>query len=396
MPALLQAIESNDLRAMNRAIRSGGTAPIAQEHIEKAHEVHTKGKEDPLHLLHTWALCEALEAPTDDETLRKHFKIAKGMASLLTGELNIMFLRQDASYAIEGLKSVVFYAPAAIKTLSSDWTMHEKARDFMSTHTDDSTDYICASHKGKFALEVANTGHYNDSQTRYHISGVIHWEEKPGAVDEFLRIRKPMRPAIDADKVIGMGLEIEHLGSEEQMRLRESALKAFLASGWKIDDPLVALGDSSNLLTDAAQYSQIESIEFLLKNGASKVRSTPDSRPAMSAVIRSCSPCGTDQEATLLALTVLGFDVEESDQNGETPLMLACREGKPNMAKILLDAGADMHKKNNDGLSALDLSKLPPKSHRGESCQALLDAHAASEAVDAVIEKAKRGRALRA
>jgi ankyrin repeat protein len=396
MPALLQAIESNDLRAMNLAIRSGGIAPIAQEHIEKAHEVNTKGKEDPLHLLHAWALCEALESPTDDETLRKHFKIARGMASLLTGELNIMFLRQDASYAIEGLKSVIFYAPAAIKTLSSNWTVHEMTRDFMSTHNDDSTDYICASHKGKFALEVANTEHYNESQTWYHISGVIHWEEKTGAVDEFLRIRKPMRPAIDADKVIGMGLEIERLSSEEQMRLRESALKAFLASGWKIDDPLVALGDSSNLLTDAAQYSQIESIEFLLKNGASKVRSTPDSRPAMSAVIRSCSPCGTDQEATLLALTVLGFDVEESDQNGETPLMLACREGKPNMAKILLDAGADMHKKNNDGLSALDLSKLPPKSHRGESCQALLAAHAASEAVDAVIEKAKRGRALRA
>jgi len=51
-------------------------------------------------------------------------------------------------------------------------------------------------------------------------------------------------------------------------------------------------------------------------------------------------------------------DINEADENGYTPLHLACDRGHAEVVKLLLDRGADVNKKDSDDLSPLELAEI--------------------------------------
>lgn len=58
----------------------------------------------------------------------------------------------------------------------------------------------------------------------------------------------------------------------------------------------------------------------------------------------------------MISLNVLlaeGANIDTSDQNGNTPLMIAAKIGNPRMVKILLAHNPDINKKNSEGNTAL-------------------------------------------
>ncbi len=69
-----------------------------------------------------------------------------------------------------------------------------------------------------------------------------------------------------------------------------------------------------------------------------------------------------------------GTDINRKDaMSGSTPLITAASFGKIDIAKALIDAGADLSAKNNDGSTALHVAAF---FCRIEIVQALIDAHA--------------------
>jgi HEAT repeat protein len=53
-----------------------------------------------------------------------------------------------------------------------------------------------------------------------------------------------------------------------------------------------------------------------------------------------------------------GVDVNTRDENGSTPLILACMNAQVGVVKLLLERGADVKAKNNDGYTALSATYL--------------------------------------
>jgi ankyrin repeat protein len=51
-----------------------------------------------------------------------------------------------------------------------------------------------------------------------------------------------------------------------------------------------------------------------------------------------------------------GIDVDISDTNGWTPLHWACRNGDVDTVRLLTDSGANLHSKNIQGQTPLDVA----------------------------------------
>lgn len=80
-----------------------------------------------------------------------------------------------------------------------------------------------------------------------------------------------------------------------------------------------------------------------------------------------------DDERTMVQLLQRGMDVDTVNPKGETLLMLAAREGKPNMVKTLLTARPRLQTRNPLGESALMLATILGHT---EVAKLLLDAGA--------------------
>jgi len=58
------------------------------------------------------------------------------------------------------------------------------------------------------------------------------------------------------------------------------------------------------------------------------------------------------REIEVKSLLTAGFDVNVADTDGITPLMASAMNGNPAIARLLIDAGADLSLRNKWGLTA--------------------------------------------
>lgn len=134
----------------------------------------------------------------------------------------------------------------------------------------------------------------------------------------------------------------------------------------------VTSGDGS-LLIRYCRYSENDPIaHFLLNNGAKPdtLRSAAG-RTALhvAAAYYACEPLCT-------ALLNAGADINARTNDGTTPLMLAAKSAKLRLVKLLIEKGADPMLKDNKGKTAYDyaltadpLTDLPEfKKKQEESC----------------------------
>ena len=97
----------------------------------------------------------------------------------------------------------------------------------------------------------------------------------------------------------------------------------------------------------------VKVVAFLLKNGANikdkEYRDLIDQTPLIIAAFNGC----TDIVRMLLDA---GANIEHKNDQGENALISAVQEGHIDTVKLLLDAGADVNQSNTDGETALDLA----------------------------------------
>jgi hypothetical protein len=94
-------------------------------------------------------------------------------------------------------------------------------------------------------------------------------------------------------------------------------------------------------------------VAFLLENGANindrEYHDLIDQTPLIIAAFNGC----TDIVRMLLDA---GANIEHKNDQGENALISAVQEGHIDTVKLLLDAGADVNQSNTDGETALDLA----------------------------------------
>ena len=61
----------------------------------------------------------------------------------------------------------------------------------------------------------------------------------------------------------------------------------------------------------------------------------------------------TENERTFSDLIMLGYDIDDADNDGNTALMIAASLGKVNFVHFLIDNGADVNNKNYNGETAM-------------------------------------------
>ena len=99
--------------------------------------------------------------------------------------------------------------------------------------------------------------------------------------------------------------------------------------------------------------NNINVVVFLLENGANindkEYRDTIDQTPLIIAAFNGCRDI-------VKMLLDAGANIEHKNDQGENALISAVQEGHIDTVKLLLDAGADVNQSNTDGETALDLA----------------------------------------
>ena len=122
-------------------------------------------------------------------------------------------------------------------------------------------------------------------------------------------------------------------------------IKKLLQQGMKVDQTRERNGDTA--LHVAVRYGQLDTIKFLLKNGADiNAQNMYGGKPIHKAL-----RWGHDSVVQLLAKK--GADVSILQQFGDTKLHRAARNGHPEIVKLHIDNGDEINKTNLFGDTAL-------------------------------------------
>ena len=134
--------------------------------------------------------------------------------------------------------------------------------------------------------------------------------------------------------------------NNRQTRIAELLLK----NGAPVD---AAGPDHYTPLMGAARNDNAEMLELLLKSGASvNAADLDDGWTALHYAVQYC-----DHMEGLQTLIRHGAGLNSADrEHGDTPLLLACRLGRFEAAKLLLENGAGINGVNADGMTALHLA----------------------------------------
>jgi len=109
-------------------------------------------------------------------------------------------------------------------------------------------------------------------------------------------------------------------------------------------------------------------------NNSPQQRVSADNSEEKAPQVDIHTAVATGDEATLRQHLAAGTDINAEDPfGGSSPLITAAVFGQPGIAKLLIDAGADLNFQNNDGSTALISAAF---FGRAEIVQLLLDAGA--------------------
>jgi ankyrin repeat protein len=144
-----------------------------------------------------------------------------------------------------------------------------------------------------------------------------------------------------------------------------NAIAQYLRLGSNVNTPILSYRYGGKrdapLLDIAVLNGQLETVEFLLKNGANPNQPDYSGKAPLEWVIGSRGNDETaEQQAKILkALIESGADPnrKDSDHYGYTPLINAASLGELEIVKILLAAGANINATNNEGMTALHFAE---------------------------------------
>jgi uncharacterized protein len=118
-------------------------------------------------------------------------------------------------------------------------------------------------------------------------------------------------------------------------------------------DPTIANELGQNALFTAAIGGHVQLMELMLQHGRLKISSSTNNTGA--TLLTAAADMGHTAAAIWL-LQQQHMPVDDTDCEGMTALHFAARSGLAAMLTLLLQHGADIHKRSNHGQSALDLA----------------------------------------
>ncbi|PAA55583.1 hypothetical protein BOX15_Mlig032910g2 [Macrostomum lignano] len=127
-------------------------------------------------------------------------------------------------------------------------------------------------------------------------------------------------------------------------------------------------------LSYAIKYRRLEVLQLLIRKGAAlNLRGQEGTRPIHAAATFNV------EEAMQLLLRQKGIKIDVTDDKGQTALHVACRRSHVQIARLLLEFGADVLKQEKDGVSALH---QPARNGSLELCELLLSSGANVDTTD--------------
>ena len=123
---------------------------------------------------------------------------------------------------------------------------------------------------------------------------------------------------------------------------------------------LNGLNNSKTLpMLAACENGYLNIVKYLIEKGCNYLNRDKTNRSALHiAVFKEIN-----QHIELIKFLLEYFDVDDRDDNQNTPLIFAARIGREKNVRCLIDCGADVFAQNIDGETAMDIAKI--KGHVG-------------------------------
>jgi ankyrin repeat protein len=166
-----------------------------------------------------------------------------------------------------------------------------------------------------------------------------------------------------------------------------STVQGLLQQG---EDPNLAGFDGATALVHAIRHQNVDMIRSLLVKGADLKAANRDGNLLGISGTAISNP-------TILGLFLdHGLQVNTSAMNGQTLLMIVCRNGGTQAAQLLLSRGADIHAQDKTGMNALHHA-VEGYGNKATIAQLLSSGakvnHATADGTTALLEAARKGRA---
>jgi ankyrin repeat protein len=164
--------------------------------------------------------------------------------------------------------------------------------------------------------------------------------------DDFVTMRKLLQRGMDPNTVDERGVP----GLVKALHLESTRVAQMLlqAPGVQLD---LASPQGETPLMQAAIKGQLPMVQALLARGVRV------NQPGWSALHYAASADQTDSVAIAALLLEHHAYIDAESPNQSTPLMLAAQYGSQAMVNLLLNEGADVQLRNQQGLSALDFAQ---------------------------------------
>ncbi len=131
-------------------------------------------------------------------------------------------------------------------------------------------------------------------------------------------------------------------------------VKMLIENGAKVNMPTLK---GRTALIEASMYGRLGALKALIENGAHANIRDNDGRNALMGVCLSDWDSEDDKIREIIEILLKnGVSIDGKDYAGETALMIFSEAGEIEAVKTLLEFGANVHIKNKEGKTALDLA----------------------------------------